>query len=661
MANILPENPQWVSGIYQLDKTTPVLGGPGGPDNRAAQQLGDRTAYLKQMVDGMSSGETPFSDVAQAQQKIDAGVIPLNAKFSVRSADNRFWVDEYQNINGVATPTGRRLLSEKEVNRQMAELRKKIMLMPADLAEMDKIFQGGVRTPNGFFLPMMLKNGRLCFVDEIGKIHPAASDNDVYERPLMQFEDLVLPDGAVCHTIKVDRHKNIAAAWTRDGGYYVNTAKGLKRTGDEKLAAANIFYSTAAAMIAGVTSSRISVEPDDNICYIIVTWGQSLAEGWNTNNDVAVATDILYPEHCLMFKSNRGAGKENPNRDAVPNTELESLKETISGNWKETAASSIASHIVAEVEKHTGKRIRTLSYVAASGGKPYYQLTRGTPAWDALVQGLVDAKAACEARGWKPVVLALDVMAGESDTDNVSNMTVERYKRQLQQLDRQFNFEVARIFNQPDDAMIAVSQCAFTPGNDIWNQKVRQAQLDADGVGNIRLVGPVYPYPSGDKIHINSRGQNRRGQAVARAILWEKFATGWRTMRCVDHTWVSDTVFRLVFDAQNAIRFDTSNAVINTEGLGPGLGFVFDDYTSTPPAITKAEIIGNSVVQITLSAAPATKKNRVGYAIKRNDGNTTQDGPDIGARGALCCSTAHMSLYEGINHTDWCPAFIRSI
>ncbi|BBS91714.1 tail fiber protein [Klebsiella sp. WP7-S18-CRE-02] len=50
MAN-LPENPQWEDGIYQIEVSDPVLGGPDGISNRQAKQLASRTSYLKQKVE----------------------------------------------------------------------------------------------------------------------------------------------------------------------------------------------------------------------------------------------------------------------------------------------------------------------------------------------------------------------------------------------------------------------------------------------------------------------------------------------------------------------------------------------------------------------------------------------------------------------------------
>ncbi|WP_047237363.1 hypothetical protein [Chromobacterium subtsugae] len=55
MAN-LQEKPVWESGIYQLETSDPVLGGPDGIDNLQGKQLANRTGYLKSQVDDLLSG-----------------------------------------------------------------------------------------------------------------------------------------------------------------------------------------------------------------------------------------------------------------------------------------------------------------------------------------------------------------------------------------------------------------------------------------------------------------------------------------------------------------------------------------------------------------------------------------------------------------------------
>ncbi|NTU68917.1 MAG: hypothetical protein HGB02_08570 [Chlorobiaceae bacterium] len=52
MANLTP-NPLIFSDVYQLETTDPVLGGPGGVANRQPQELLNRTAYIKALVDDL--------------------------------------------------------------------------------------------------------------------------------------------------------------------------------------------------------------------------------------------------------------------------------------------------------------------------------------------------------------------------------------------------------------------------------------------------------------------------------------------------------------------------------------------------------------------------------------------------------------------------------
>lgn len=54
MAN-LPESVNWEAGIFQLEPTTPALGGVDGPMNTAPKQLANRTQYLKAQTDALNS------------------------------------------------------------------------------------------------------------------------------------------------------------------------------------------------------------------------------------------------------------------------------------------------------------------------------------------------------------------------------------------------------------------------------------------------------------------------------------------------------------------------------------------------------------------------------------------------------------------------------
>ncbi|CAI0905308.1 hypothetical protein [Serratia quinivorans] len=568
----------------------------------------------------------------------------------------------YINNNGIAL-----LISETTGTNAVDNLSQELFGMIQNYPDSAISIPGigaAVEFESGIIAPYMSKSGRVGSIDEFGEWQDAAFDNSLTTKYIYKAQDLVLSDGSICRAVLLDEDNRVIEAWTYDGGYYLATtgSDGLIRVsgGPAVNNESAIVYASAVASIAGGSGTRVSANIDDNVCYIFPTWGQSLAQGFNGDaSDTLTAVTPLYPDHCLMFAGTR------PNRGSTEITSITPLKEALSaGGLKETAASGLASHTYQMVQTITGHSIRTLSFVAAEGGKAFQDLTKGTPAWQAMIQGIVDAKNICIQNGWKPIVACLDVMAGETDSENINAMTTERYKRQLQQFDADINSEVKRITKQNLNVRIIVCQSAFTPSSrGMWDQPVRMAQYELDGVGNIRLAGPVYPFPYADVIHINSLGQNRRGQMVSRATVWDFFGTGWRPMRLVNYIWRTPTLLSLVFDVMTPpIVMDTSGDTITVDGLGAGMGFVLDDRSSTPIVIASAVVASPSVVDITLSAAPVNPDAvRVGYAIKRNDGNTTQDGPVIGARGCLRDSTNHISLYDSVSNHNWMPAFIKEI
>lgn len=53
--SFLPEAPEWEDALYQIETDDPVVGGPDGISNIHARQLGNRTRWLKDLVEGTST------------------------------------------------------------------------------------------------------------------------------------------------------------------------------------------------------------------------------------------------------------------------------------------------------------------------------------------------------------------------------------------------------------------------------------------------------------------------------------------------------------------------------------------------------------------------------------------------------------------------------
>ncbi|MBN5214056.1 prophage tail fiber N-terminal domain-containing protein [Serratia ureilytica] len=602
-----------------------------------------------------------YSDEIAAQKAVDDGK-ETRKYFWVHSQSTNELALEYTVSNGRIVPTGRWSMAGAAVTDALNEMKTRVSTVPNAPAGIADNIAAGVEFADGHFAPLMLDDGRHAFIDANGMLRVVAADSDVVVRPYIEAQPYTLPDGAVCTKIIVDPYENITEAWTEDGGYYFATPDGLKRVGDLKPAAQQIKQATAVSdLVMNYGATRISVSDDLRpVMYILPTFGQSLAEGWSTyDDDVLIATTQLYPENAWMFKSDRGAGKENPNRGPNPIDEIVSLKDTVNGNWKETSCSSSASHIISEVEKMTGKRIHILRYVAAQGSMAYRNLTKGTYAWSVLIQGLIDAKRICERMGFKPIVLGVDVKAGESDIDKTGGIYADLYTRFLMNFDRNINAEVKRIFGGDHPAVsIFVEQCSWWPFTEWDIKNVRQGQLSADGHGNIRFTGPGYQYPHvGDIIHINSKGQNQRGVSLARAVVFECFGTGFIPVKPMEVYWSGANTIDIICSSSVEIIKDTSDVIVSSIALGPGAGFGIRARDSSPISITSATPFGKIGIRLNVDNPTNTRNVQISYA-QRRTGSDNQSGPIYGARGLFRTKDGITNLYTGEIEYQWLPAFI---
>lgn len=68
--SLLPESNAWPAGIYQLEETDPVQGGPNGKSNQQAKELANRTVYLKTLVDNLGTGKLDLAALATPAQAV---------------------------------------------------------------------------------------------------------------------------------------------------------------------------------------------------------------------------------------------------------------------------------------------------------------------------------------------------------------------------------------------------------------------------------------------------------------------------------------------------------------------------------------------------------------------------------------------------------------
>lgn len=84
MANLTELN-EWTPGVYQLETSDPVLGGPEGIDNLQAKQLANRTKYLKYQLENL--------DALSAAGGVVRGSITMRgaSSINVEARDSASW------------------------------------------------------------------------------------------------------------------------------------------------------------------------------------------------------------------------------------------------------------------------------------------------------------------------------------------------------------------------------------------------------------------------------------------------------------------------------------------------------------------------------------------------------------------------------------------
>ncbi|WP_061323307.1 hypothetical protein [Serratia rubidaea] len=117
----LTESRQWEDGVYQIKRGDKVTGGRDGVANIQPQQLANRTAYLKnelETISTMAMADMGVYDSKEvAQDAINTGS-ELRKYFPVREEGN-YWARRYENVEGIATPTEETLSNGAYIDAQL--------------------------------------------------------------------------------------------------------------------------------------------------------------------------------------------------------------------------------------------------------------------------------------------------------------------------------------------------------------------------------------------------------------------------------------------------------------------------------------------------------------------------------------------------------------
>lgn len=590
----------------------------------------------------------------------------------------------YKNVAGVATYQDKAISSKAAIDA---------IFLYIDAAASGEYALAVTTQAANIYAPVLRKNGRTVTTDENGIVRDTQGQGEVlFDEVDVDFEW----DGSVVVRCSVDADNRIYELWTADGRHFIAAETGLVEVGQNtglvdapsdgttyarkdgawvEVEAGSGGATTDDYLTFGYTGEvevygqtvALSYETGRDILFGFPGTGQSNEIGQNPSTDSPVAGTALYPDHALMFTGSSGPWRQS----TAAITTTTSLVEADLGNQSETAMSGWVNHFIRDFEAATTVRPYCMAWVAGYGGEPYRDRMPGsTKGGLVFTQSLKDFVAIAEAMDKEPVILAISIAAGESEANaGYDDVSRTKYLRQLQKEARDRTEEVMRITGQKVKPMIFVSQMGACYSTDVqFGQPVRLAQLDADGLENMRVASPDYAYPRADasagqgNIHMNCVGQNARGQALARATIRECFSLGHVPVRpSGQYVWQSSTVLDIHFDAPKyPLLLDAAESFVDvtTDPLA-NYGFVFDDNSGSAPAILSVAIQSSEWVRITLASAPTGPMKRVSYAM--TPPATNKFGPVYGARGSLHDSTADVNLYTSTAWSEWACAFAMNV
>ncbi|WP_018265567.1 phage head spike fiber domain-containing protein [Methylosinus sp. LW4] len=392
--------------------------------------------------------------------------------------------------------------------------------------------------------------------------------------------------------------------------------------------------------VPGVTTGY-AVLSDAPTLYICFTDSQSNAHGGGT--DALVATSPLFSGYALM-------GSNGPHAEGARFTQFVDLIET---GINESAGSGWINGMLSRMLSESPVLPRFAYFNPAIGGKTITELKRGGPSYTRFLGALHDTCDAARRAGYRPVVIAGDWMGNESAALGRAG----DWANQLRQLRRQMDEDIRRATGQTENWVLFISSIrtssTYAFSNPVFTGNIEAAASDPF----IKLACPTYQFPSqsspSESVHMNNVGQNRRGQALARAVWAEMFGPGWTPFHH-KRVWRSGSaqiavLFQVPF---GNIVLDTSGSIVPNTGYPSGnyYGFRFDDSSGSPPTITSHSISGNFLF-LNLSAAPTGHAGQLAYA-------TETVILDSNVAGCLRNDVAHTSLFGQPNDYDWCNSLI---
>lgn len=653
----------WVDDVYQIQEDTPVLGGPGGPDNRQAQQLANRTQYLKDLFssipdfrdytfyitnddpDGTIAGlsATPEGQLFRVAQGMDG--IPAFIYYRKNNGlaeivatlgnSNMFTKDDYQkavlqfnNLNWADLPFS--ITGDDFIPIIAVKSNGLAHVVTDELPGVDLLhhkYRYGVFDPEtGDLLQGYTWDGgsaiggarildaefRLVWADESGNVvfgvrwdgtfYPASGDANT---------DIVL------FTKGIEGQRRI---WAWMGGLPYQ----LTNAGDcwsPRVTDSNSlkWLTTSKGGVVEEVSSRPTSQVATFVQRLmhILSYGQSLSTG---NGSAPVNTLPHCANRLLTIQQGvMGASQATViTRDAVvPLRPLATV-------YREVPV--VAMSINLQDAERLPVDVGVVASVHGQGGQSVAQLERGTVFYSNLITAVTYAKPYVEDLGKEYIVPFVDWIQGEADR----NLAAGEYTAQLATLRSHLDADIRAITGSTSALPMLIDQISnFTAYNLVTsNVPLEQLQMSLNSPTLFYCAGPKYWLPTvEDGVHLTAESSQRLGCMHSRAAGELLAGNPWLPTYCTSAVRKGKSI-TLSFHTPTPPLVLDMNSVSNPGNYG--IRWIDD---STSASVISVTVNGNNTVTVILNNEPTGLNPKIGIADSGIAGQP--GGPFTGARSNL--------------------------
>lgn len=427
---------------------------------------------------------------------------------------------------------------------------------------------------------------------------------------------------------------------------------------------------------AVVTAAMLHILNDPQILWVLIWIGQSLAGMANDNPDDQVLNSTsTYPANNLMPSVGQKTDGQDFD-DLVPCVEVPGTGFDTNRSGMITAT---VNAILEACQTQLGFMPTIASFIASRGARTWDQIGPGNEAWEALTKGMSGVKRGAMKRQMRPQLLAGVYYQGEQDRG--SGLSRTRITRNRQNMARNLQDAARAVWHQTFTAPVFISQ----PGNSVSTNGLKPdhmlGPLEADGLDNIRLLGPNYQYqmsaptpppppasqPSG--VHHSSLGYDTMAKTnVAPAIMKEALGGGFFSLKMTRAEWIGPKKIRLYYSVPTPpIVVDLTDAIVRRPAWGLGGFQVFNESLAefkvvALTAMNDPDIQDGMVriIDVDLETVPTGYSLWLHYAT-RNDANTNPPGYIDPATGSVYKNAGPLTGARGcIRDSSPLPLFANS-